>query len=172
MSQWNNNKTRQQTNKRTRTRTRTSQQTKNNSNNKTSPLTGAVSVVIRPMTSVNSGIIGYRGTTTRRETEESRGSYNESLKVFPEAWTRVLLSLDHTVGLWNIRSENLGRWYIGQEPHLRITEENGKTEFAMPDNIVRYFGALSNLQREQKHKSAMSIAKLFLTLVTEFFTFT
>ncbi|PON53133.1 hypothetical protein TorRG33x02_306130, partial [Trema orientale] len=119
---------------------------------------------------------GYSAFVMRMEygdwTEESRGSYNESLKVFPEAWTRVLLSLDHTVGLWNIRSENLGRWYIGQEPHLRITEENGKTEFAMPDNIVRYFGALSNLQREQKHKSAMSIAKLFLTLVTEFFTFT
>lgn len=68
------------------------------------------------------------------------------MQVYPGGWTAVLASLDN-VGVWNLRVENLDRWYLGQETYMRIVnpEENGETEFAPPSN-VKYCGALSNLQ--------------------------
>ncbi|KAJ9679006.1 hypothetical protein PVL29_021045 [Vitis rotundifolia] len=86
-------------------------------------------------------------------TESSRGTYNKwdaiarcTAQVFPGAWTAVLISLDNA-GAWNLRVENLDRWYLGQETYMRIVnpEENGETEFSAPSN-VRYCGALQNLQ--------------------------
>ena len=52
------------------------------------------------------------------------------------------------MGVWNLRTENLDRWYRGQETYLRIVnpEENGKTEKAAPDNVL-YCGALKDLQK-------------------------
>ncbi|QCD95427.1 L-ascorbate oxidase [Vigna unguiculata] len=87
-------------------------------------------------------------------TENSRGSYNKwdaisrsTTQVFPGGWTAILISLDN-VGSWNLRSENLDRWYLGQETYLRIInpEENGDTEMAAPDNVL-YCGALKSLQK-------------------------
>jgi len=68
-------------------------------------------------------------------------------QVFPGGWTAILISLDN-VGSWNLRSENLDRWYLGQETYLRIInpEENGDTEMAAPDNVL-YCGALKSLQK-------------------------
>jgi len=68
-------------------------------------------------------------------------------QVFPGGWTAVLISLDN-VGSWNLRAENLDRWYLGQETYLRIInpEENGDTEMAAPDNVL-YCGALKSLQK-------------------------
>lgn len=59
----------------------------------------------------------------------------------------MLISLDNP-GAWNLRSQNLDRWYLGQETYLRIVnpEENGETEFTAPDNVL-YCGALANLQK-------------------------
>lgn len=67
--------------------------------------------------------------------------------MYPGAWTAVLISLDN-VGVWNIRVENLDRWYLGEETYMRIMnpEENGKTEMDPPSNVL-YCGALKNLQR-------------------------
>lgn len=50
--------------------------------------------------------------------------------------------------MWNIRAENLDRWYLGQETYMKIVnpDENGETEFAAPDNVL-YCGALANLQK-------------------------
>ncbi|KAF7824888.1 monocopper oxidase-like protein SKS1 [Senna tora] len=90
--------------------------------------------------------------------ENSRGSYNKwdglsrcTIQVFPGGWTAILISLDNT-GVWNLRSENLDRWYLGQETYLRIVnpEENGETEMAEPDNVL-YCGPLHSLQKEQIH---------------------
>ncbi|KAH0979195.1 hypothetical protein GBA52_006372 [Prunus armeniaca] len=113
-------------------------------------------------------------------TEDSRNRYNKwdgisrcTAQVFPGAWTAVLVSLDNP-GAWNLRSQNLDRWYLGQETYLRIVnpEENGETEFGAPDNVL-YCGALAYLQKEQKHSSATSISggniKLF-SLLMAFFT--
>ncbi|GFY83276.1 SKU5 similar 1 [Actinidia rufa] len=87
-------------------------------------------------------------------TENSSTSYNLTdaiyrctIQVFPGGWTAIRVSLDNA-GVWNIRAENLDRWYLGQETYMRIVnpEEKNTTEFAAPDNVL-YCGALSDLQR-------------------------
>ncbi|KAG7605699.1 putative L-ascorbate oxidase [Arabidopsis thaliana] len=93
--------------------------------------------------------------------EDRNGSYNNwdavarsTVEVYPGAWTAVLISLDN-VGVWNIRVENLDRWYLGQETYMRIInpEENGSTEMDPPENVM-YCGALQAMQKEQHHSSA------------------
>lgn len=73
--------------------------------------------------------------------------FNVLLQVYPGAWTAVLLSLDNA-GVWNIRVQNLDRWYLGQETYMRIInpEENGSTEMDQPGNAL-YCGALKSMQK-------------------------
>ncbi|MFS8003974.1 putative L-ascorbate oxidase [Helianthus anomalus] len=89
-------------------------------------------------------------------TNDSRGTYNKwdgiartTTQVYPGAWTAVLISLDN-VGVWNLRTENLDSWYLGQETYIRIVnpEKNNKTELPMPDNAL-FCGALSRMQKPQ-----------------------
>lgn len=97
-------------------------------------------------------------------TENSRGTYNKwdgiartTAQVYPGAWTAILVSLDN-VGVWNLRTENLDSWYLGQETYVRVVnpEPNNKTEFPMPDNAL-FCGELSKLQKPQDTSFAMSI---------------
>lgn len=37
-----------------------------------------------------------------------------TVQVFPGAWTTILVSLD-SAGIWNLRTQNLDSWYLGQE---------------------------------------------------------
>ncbi|GJN29955.1 hypothetical protein PR202_gb18223 [Eleusine coracana subsp. coracana] len=98
-------------------------------------------------------------------TENSRGTYNKwdgvsrcTTQVFPGAWTAVMVSLD-SPGFWNVRTENLDTWYLGQETYIRVVDPNGGynvTEMVAPDNIL-YCGLLSNKQKAQKpHGSSSS----------------
>ncbi|CAD6213144.1 unnamed protein product [Miscanthus lutarioriparius] len=101
-------------------------------------------------------------------TEDSRGTYNKgdgvarsTIQVYPGAWAAVLVSLDN-VGVWNVRSENLDSWYLGQEVYVRVVnpEDTGnKTEMAIPDNAL-YCGQLHKYQKEQTphHKMGVSAA--------------
>lgn len=68
-------------------------------------------------------------------------------QVFPGAWTAILISLDN-VGVWNLRTDNLDSWYLGQETYVKVynPEVNNKTEFPMPDNAL-FCGSLSKLQK-------------------------
>lgn len=80
-------------------------------------------------------------------------------QVFPLGWTAVYVSLDN-VGVWNLRTENLDRWYLGQETYMRIInpeDSNNKTELPVPDNAL-YCGALS---RMQKYSTLKAAARLF-----------
>ncbi|CAN1180494.1 Monocopper oxidase-like protein SKS2 [Linum perenne] len=86
--------------------------------------------------------------------ESKRDSYNKwdaisrsTVEVHPGSWTAVYASLDN-VGVWNLRVENLDRWYLGQETYMRIInpEENGKTEMAPPDNVI-FCGQLQSLEK-------------------------
>ncbi|KFK26749.1 hypothetical protein AALP_AA8G288500 [Arabis alpina] len=104
--------------------------------------------------------------------EDKKGTYNNwdaisrsTIEVYPGAWTAVLISLDN-VGIWNIRVENLDRWYLGQETYMRIVnpEENGNTEMDQPDNVL-YCGALKTLQKEQHNSAATSILNGQLKLI-------
>ncbi|XP_004515738.1 monocopper oxidase-like protein SKU5 [Cicer arietinum] len=96
--------------------------------------------------------------------ENSRGTYNKwdgiartTAQVYPGAWTAILVSLDN-VGVWNLRTENLDSWYLGQETYIRVVnpEPSNKTEFPIPDNAL-FCGALQHLQQPQTISSAASI---------------
>ncbi|XP_020226538.1 monocopper oxidase-like protein SKU5 [Cajanus cajan] len=107
--------------------------------------------------------------------DNSRGTYNKwdgiartTTQVYPGAWTAILVSLDN-VGVWNLRTENLDSWYLGQETYVRVVnpEVTNKTELPIPDNAL-FCGALSKLQKPQDISSdAPSISgnslKLFFT---------
>lgn len=68
-------------------------------------------------------------------------------QVFPGAWTAILVSLDN-VGIWNLRTQELKAWYLGQETYVNVInpEITNKTELAVPDNVI-YCGVLSGLQK-------------------------
>ncbi|BAF18464.1 monocopper oxidase-like protein SKU5 [Oryza sativa Japonica Group] len=98
-------------------------------------------------------------------TENSRGTYNKwdgvsrcTTQVFPGAWTAVMLSLD-SPGFWNVRTENLDTWYLGQETYIRVVDPDGGynvTEMVAPDNML-YCGLLKDKQKAQKpHGSSSS----------------
>ncbi|KAG5102394.1 hypothetical protein JHK84_047363 [Glycine max] len=132
----------------------------------TKPLTGS------PRTETSDGFGDW--------SENSRGTYNKwdgiartTAQVYPGAWTAILVSLDN-VGVWNLRTENLDSWYLGQETYVRVVnpEVNNKTELPIPDNAL-FCGALSKLQKPQKVSSdAPSISrnklKLFFTWLIVF----
>ncbi|XP_059304951.1 monocopper oxidase-like protein SKS1 [Lycium ferocissimum] len=112
-------------------------------------------------------------------TENNRGSYNRwdaisrsTTQVFPGGWTAVLVSLDN-VGVWNLRAENLDRWYLGQETYMRIInpeDHSNKTEMRVPHNVL-YCGALSYKQKKQKTSSATTVfgsSELYFTLLLVF----
>lgn len=113
-------------------------------------------------------------------TENSRGTYNKwdgiartSAQVYPGAWTAILVSLDN-VGIWNLRTENLDSWYLGQETYIKVVnpEATNKTELPIPDNAL-FCGALSKLQKPEDISFATSIASngsnLFFTLLMTIF---
>ncbi|KAK1604429.1 hypothetical protein QYE76_028102 [Lolium multiflorum] len=98
-------------------------------------------------------------------TDNSRGTYNKwdgvsrcTTQVFPGAWTAVLLSLD-SPGFWNVRTENLDTWYLGQETYIRVVDPDGGynvTEMVAPHNML-YCGLLKDKQKAQKpHGSSAS----------------
>ncbi|KAJ7952469.1 monocopper oxidase-like protein SKU5 [Quillaja saponaria] len=108
-------------------------------------------------------------------TDNSRGTYNKwdgiartTTQVYPGAWTAILISLDN-VGVWNLRTDNLDSWYLGQETYVRIVnpEATNKTELPMPDNAL-FCGALNKLQKPQDISSEASVSsklKLFFTVL-------
>ncbi|KAL8095986.1 monocopper oxidase-like protein SKS1 [Apium graveolens] len=111
-------------------------------------------------------------------TQNSQGSYNKydaiarsTTQVLPGGWTAIYVSLDN-VGVWNLRAENLDRWYLGQETYMRVInsepDPSNKTEFPMPDNVL-FCGALSHMQKQQHPSSAASIiyerSKLYYSLL-------
>ncbi|XP_057473778.1 monocopper oxidase-like protein SKU5 isoform X1 [Actinidia eriantha] len=111
-------------------------------------------------------------------TNSSRTSYNLvdaifrcTTQVFPGGWTAIRVSLDNA-GVWNLRAENLDRWYLGQETYMRIVnpQEKNTTELPAPDNVL-YCGALANLSRPPSPSpptTCSSASKLDFTLLMVF----
>ncbi|EFJ14224.1 hypothetical protein SELMODRAFT_445960 [Selaginella moellendorffii] len=107
-------------------------------------------------------------------TENDRGQYNKwdavsrsTVQVFPGSWTAIQISLDN-VGLWNIRSEDLVRHYLGQEIYMFVNDPSDNiknTAFPKPDNVL-YCGRLANLaplSSRHRKSSGTQAAKLSLT---------
>ncbi|XP_065879944.1 L-ascorbate oxidase homolog [Euphorbia lathyris] len=77
-------------------------------------------------------------------TQASRAEYNLrdavarcTTQVYPKSWTAVYMALDN-VGMWNIRSENWARQYLGQQFYLRVyTSSNSwRDEYPIPRNAI------------------------------------
>ncbi|XP_027086191.1 L-ascorbate oxidase homolog [Coffea arabica] len=77
-------------------------------------------------------------------TPASRSKYNLrdtvsrcTTQVYPRSWTAIYLALDN-VGMWNIRSENWERQYLGQQFYLRVyTPSNSlRDEYPIPRNAL------------------------------------
>ncbi|KAK9678533.1 hypothetical protein RND81_11G217700 [Saponaria officinalis] len=95
-------------------------------------------------------------------TADERGGYNKwdaiyrcTVPIFPGAWTAVYAYLDNP-GVWNIRTENLDRWYLGQETYIKLVDfEDKNAQFQSPENVA-FCGALAGLQRGESSETLTS----------------
>ncbi|KMZ74416.1 laccase 11 [Zostera marina] len=60
-----------------------------------------------------------------------------TVQVYPRSWTAIYLPLDN-VGMWNVRSENWGRQYLGQQFYLRVYSpvRSWRDEYPIPGNAL------------------------------------
>lgn len=77
-------------------------------------------------------------------TPASRAKYNLrdtvarcTTQVYPRAWTAIYIALDN-VGMWNIRSEDWARQYLGQQFYLRVytNSRSLRDEYPIPRNAL------------------------------------
>ncbi|KAF9589524.1 hypothetical protein IFM89_025242 [Coptis chinensis] len=74
----------------------------------------------------------------------SRLNYNlrdtvarSTVQVYPKSWSAIYVGLDN-VGMWNIRSEDWARQYLGQQFYLRVYSavESWRDEYPIPKNAL------------------------------------
>lgn len=77
-------------------------------------------------------------------TPESRQTYNlidpvvrSTVQVYPGGWSAVYAYLDNP-GMWNLRSQHLKHWYLGQELYVRVhnNDPNPAKERPPPENLL------------------------------------
>ncbi|TQD74780.1 hypothetical protein C1H46_039670 [Malus baccata] len=77
-------------------------------------------------------------------TPASRARYNfrdtvarSTTQVYPRAWTAIYIALDN-VGMWNVRSQNWERQYLGQQFYLRVYSpaHSWRDEYPIPRNAL------------------------------------
>ncbi|XP_052178785.1 L-ascorbate oxidase homolog [Diospyros lotus] len=77
-------------------------------------------------------------------TPDSRSSYNlrdtisrSTVQVYPKSWTAAYIPMDN-VGMWNVRSENWARQYLGQQFYLRVYSpaNSWRDEYPIPSNAL------------------------------------
>lgn len=77
-------------------------------------------------------------------TENERPNYNlvdaqarHTVQVYPNGWSAILVSLDNQ-GMWNLRSANWDRQYLGQQLYLRVwtAEQSFSNEYSIPTNAI------------------------------------
>ncbi|KAF8409581.1 hypothetical protein HHK36_005659 [Tetracentron sinense] len=58
-------------------------------------------------------------------------------QVYPKSWTAIYMALDN-VGMWNIRSENWARQFLGQQFYLRVYSpaNSWRDEYPIPKNAL------------------------------------
>ncbi|XP_071730976.1 L-ascorbate oxidase homolog [Rutidosis leptorrhynchoides] len=61
-----------------------------------------------------------------------------TVQVYPKSWSAILVSLDNK-GMWNLRSANWPRQYLGQQLYARVwnNERSLFTEYEIPANALR-----------------------------------
>ncbi|XP_073128499.1 monocopper oxidase-like protein SKU5 [Henckelia pumila] len=77
-------------------------------------------------------------------TPEARSTYNlydpvfrSTIQVYPRGWSAVYVYLDNP-GMWNLRSQVLKQWYLGQELYIRVydADPNPAKERTPPQNLL------------------------------------
>uniref|UniRef100_A0A7C8ZI40 Ferroxidase n=1 Tax=Opuntia streptacantha TaxID=393608 RepID=A0A7C8ZI40_OPUST len=93
---------------------------------------------------INGNIFFVVGMDGGQWSPASRLGYNlrdaisrTSVQVYPKSWTAVYMPLDN-VGMWNVRSENWARQYLGQQFYLRVYSpaNSWRDEFPIPSNAL------------------------------------
>ncbi|KAF2594574.1 hypothetical protein F2Q70_00043015 [Brassica cretica] len=78
-------------------------------------------------------------------TPEKRKNYNlldavsrHTIQVYPKCWAAILLTFDNC-GMWNIRSENSERRYLGQQLYASVLspEKSLRDEYNMPESSLQ-----------------------------------
>lgn len=87
-------------------------------------------------------VVGYGNNG--QWTENERLNYNlvdaqarHTVQVYPNGWSAILVSLDNQ-GMWNLRSANWDRQYLGQQLYLRVwtAEQSFSNEYSIPTNAI------------------------------------
>ncbi|GMJ05729.1 SKU5 similar 5 [Hibiscus trionum] len=60
-----------------------------------------------------------------------------TVQVYPKSWSAVYMAVDN-VGMWNVRSENWSRQYLGQQFYLRVFSavSSWRDEYPIPRNAL------------------------------------
>ncbi|CAK9316217.1 unnamed protein product [Citrullus colocynthis] len=85
------------------------------------------------------GMDGGQWTPASRLTYNLRDTISRcTVQVYPKSWTAVYMPLDN-VGMWNIRSENWVRQYLGQQLYLRVYSpvNSWRDEYPIPSNALK-----------------------------------
>ncbi|VAH75412.1 unnamed protein product [Triticum turgidum subsp. durum] len=66
--------------------------------------------------------------------------YRSTVQVYPTSWTAVLVYLDNE-GMWNLRSQDVEKRYLGQELYVRVRQGDSEVpdprdELPMPSNAL------------------------------------
>ncbi|TKY66981.1 L-ascorbate oxidase-like [Spatholobus suberectus] len=71
-----------------------------------------------------------------------------TVQVYPKSWTALYVPLDN-VGMWNVRSENWARQYLGQQFYLRVYSpaNSWRDEYPIPSNAPRCGKAVGHYNR-------------------------
>ncbi|KAI3988325.1 hypothetical protein MKX01_012114 [Papaver californicum] len=84
------------------------------------------------------GMDGGRWTPASRNGYNLRDTISRcTTQVYPKSWTAIYMSLDN-VGMWNIRSEDWARQYLGQQFYLRVFSpaNSWRDEYPIPKNAL------------------------------------
>ncbi|KAI3850167.1 hypothetical protein MKW92_023244 [Papaver armeniacum] len=70
-----------------------------------------------------------------------------TVQVYPNSWTAILMSVENQ-GMWNIRSANWARQYLGQQFYFRVWTEiqSFRNEYDIPQNALLCGKAMKGLQ--------------------------
>ncbi|KAL8144658.1 hypothetical protein AgCh_003013 [Apium graveolens] len=85
------------------------------------------------------GMNGGEWSPASRETYNLQDTVARStVQVYPSSWTAIYMPLDN-VGIWNIRSQNWVRQYLGQQFYLRVYSpaNSWRDEYPIPSNALR-----------------------------------
>ncbi|KAI4382687.1 hypothetical protein MLD38_008622 [Melastoma candidum] len=80
---------------------------------------------------------GVWGTDNRTTYNMIDSVVRSTVQVYPNSWTAVYVFLDNP-GMWNLRSQNLRNWYLGEELYIRVfdPDTNPAKEKPPPDNLL------------------------------------